>query len=131
LVGLALLTDICHAQEFDFYLQSHSGIQGTTRPVHYHVLKDENSFTPDAIQNLTFALCHLYCRCTRSVSLVPPVYYAHLAAGRGAQYDMAQVMRGSDTSSVGGSSGGGAGKDDAPTRRIQLHQSVINNMFFA
>ena len=99
-----------------FYLQSHSGIQGTTRPVHYHVLKDENGFTPDAIQNLTFALCHLYCRCTRSVSLVPPVYYAHLAAGRGAQYDMAQVMRGSDTSSVGGSSGGGgAGKDDAPT----------------
>ena len=66
------------------------------------------------------------------MSLVPPVYYAHLAAGRGAQYDMAQVMRGSDTSSVGGSSGGGgAGKDDAPTRRIQLHQSVINNMFFA
>ena len=31
----------------------------------------------------------------------------------------------------GSSGGGGAGKDDAPTRRIQLHQSVINNMFFA
>ena len=46
-MGLALLTDICHAQEFDFYLQSHSGIQGTTRPVHYHVLKDENGFSPD------------------------------------------------------------------------------------
>lgn len=132
LVCMTLHTDICHAQEYDFYLQSHSGIQGTTRPVHYHVLKDENGFTPDAIQNLTFALCHLYCRCTRSVSLVPPVYYAHLAAGRGAQYDMAQVMRGSDTSSVGGSSGGGgAGKDDAPTRRIKLHDNVLNGMFFA
>jgi hypothetical protein len=45
---------------------------------------------------------------------------------------MAQVMRGSDTSSVGGSSGGGgAGKDDAPTRRIKLHDNVLNGMFFA
>jgi eukaryotic translation initiation factor 2C len=75
-------TPICHPHEHDFYLQAHAGIQGTTRPVHYHVLADENQIGADAVQNLTFALCHLYCRCTRSVSLVPPVYYAHLAAAR-------------------------------------------------
>ena len=28
-------------------------------------------------------MTHLYCRATRSVSIVPPVYYAHLAAARG------------------------------------------------
>ncbi len=28
-------------------------------------------------------MCYLYCRCTRSVSYVPPAYYAHLAAFRG------------------------------------------------
>jgi hypothetical protein len=30
-----------------------------------------------------YNLCYLYCRCTRSVSVVPPAYYAHLAAFRG------------------------------------------------
>jgi len=80
--GTVVDTSICHPHEHDFYLQAHAGIQGTTRPVHYHVLADENQFGADAVQNLTFALCHLYCRCTRSVSLVPPVYYAHLAAAR-------------------------------------------------
>ena len=28
-------------------------------------------------------LCYLFCRCTRSVSVCPPAYYAHLAAERG------------------------------------------------
>lgn len=28
-------------------------------------------------------LCYLFCRCTRSVSVCPPAYYAHLAALRG------------------------------------------------
>ncbi len=28
-------------------------------------------------------MSYLFCRCTRSVSLVPPCYYAHLAAFRG------------------------------------------------
>ena len=29
------------------------------------------------------SLCYLFCRCTRSVSVCPPAYYAHLAAFRG------------------------------------------------
>ena len=31
--------------EFDFYLLSHGGILGTSRPAHYNVLIDENRFT--------------------------------------------------------------------------------------
>jgi len=31
----------------------------------------------------TSRMCYLFCRCTRSVSVVPPCYYAHLAAFRG------------------------------------------------
>lgn len=44
-------------------------LQGTSRPAHYHVLWDENKFTPDGIQSLTNNLCYTYARCTRSVSV--------------------------------------------------------------
>ncbi|XP_059635009.1 protein argonaute PNH1-like [Cornus florida] len=86
LPGTVVDTEICHPTEFDFYLCSHAGIQGTSRPAHYHVLWDENNFTADEIQSLTNNLCYTYARCTRSVSVVPPAYYAHLAAYRARFY---------------------------------------------
>ena len=86
LPGTVVDSKICHPSEFDFYLCSHAGIQGTSRPAHYHVLWDENNFTADEIQSLTNNLCYTYARCTRSVSLVPPAYYAHLAAYRARFY---------------------------------------------
>ncbi|GFY96289.1 Stabilizer of iron transporter SufD / Polynucleotidyl transferase [Actinidia rufa] len=86
LPGTVVDTKICHPTEFDFYLCSHAGIQGTSRPAHYHVLWDENNFSADEIQSLTNNLCYTYARCTRSVSLVPPAYYAHLAAYRARFY---------------------------------------------
>ncbi|KAG9294768.1 hypothetical protein G9A89_008247 [Geosiphon pyriformis] len=99
---------ITHPVEFDFYLQSHPGLQGTSRPCHYHVLLDENDFTADeyyskprmkllfhanyffniinificSLQSLSYNLCYLYARCTRAVSMVPPAYYAHLVCAR-------------------------------------------------
>ncbi|OEL33433.1 Protein argonaute MEL1, partial [Dichanthelium oligosanthes] len=87
LPGTVVDTSICHPSEFDFYLCSHAGIQGTSRPTHYHVLYDENHFSADALQMLTNSLCYTYARCTRSVSVVPPAYYAHLAAFRARHYD--------------------------------------------
>ncbi|PKA46781.1 Protein argonaute PNH1 [Apostasia shenzhenica] len=86
LPGTVVDSKICHPTEFDFYLCSHAGIQGTSRPAHYHVLWDENNFTADEIQTLTNNLCYTYARCTRSVSVVPPAYYAHLAAFRARFY---------------------------------------------
>ncbi|CAN6462956.1 unnamed protein product [Victoria cruziana] len=69
LPGTVVDTKICHPNEFDFYLCSHAGIQGTSRPAHYHVLWDENNFTADGMQTLTNNLCYTYARCTRSVSV--------------------------------------------------------------
>ncbi|XP_020704040.1 protein argonaute 1B-like, partial [Dendrobium catenatum] len=86
LPGTVVDSKICHPTEFDFYLCSHAGIQGTSRPAHYHVLWDENKFSADALQTLTNNLCYTYARCTRSVSIVPPAYYAHLAAFRARFY---------------------------------------------
>ncbi|KAK3722082.1 hypothetical protein QZH41_019832 [Actinostola sp. cb2023] len=73
---------ITHPFEFDFYLCSHQGIQGTSRPTHYHVLYDDNNFSANDLHKLTYHLCHTYARCTRSVSLPSPAYYAHLVAFR-------------------------------------------------
>ncbi|KAG0484991.1 hypothetical protein HPP92_009070 [Vanilla planifolia] len=86
LPGTVVDSKICHPTEFDFYLCSHAGIQGTSRPAHYHVLWDENKFSADELQTLTNNLCYTYARCTRSVSIVPPAYYAHLAAFRARFY---------------------------------------------
>lgn len=82
-----------------WFCQSHGGILGTSRSAHYNVLYDENKFTyvifrllytkaclltrflpissADGIQSLSFALCHVYARATRSVSIPAPVYCKH------------------------------------------------------
>uniref|UniRef100_A0A0D9YUZ2 Piwi domain-containing protein n=1 Tax=Oryza glumipatula TaxID=40148 RepID=A0A0D9YUZ2_9ORYZ len=83
--GTVIDQDICHPSGFDFYLCSHTS-QGNSRPTHYTVIFDENHFTADGLQLLTHNLCYMYARCTRAVSIVPPVYYAHLAAARGRSY---------------------------------------------
>nr|AVX29505.1 argonaute 1 [Lilium lancifolium] len=104
LPGTVVDSKICHPTEFDFYLCSHAGIQGTSRPAHYHVLWDENKFTADTLQTLTNNLCYTYARCTRSVSIVPPAYYAHLAAFRARFYLEPET---SDSGSMAGTGRGG------------------------
>ena len=38
------------------------------------------------VQILTYYMCYLFARCTRSVSYPAPCYYSHLVAYRGRQY---------------------------------------------
>jgi len=80
--GMVVDHTITHPTELDFYLQSHAGILGTSRPAHYNVLYDETNFTPDNLQQLSYALCHVYARSTRSVSIPAPVYYADIVCAR-------------------------------------------------
>lgn len=127
LPGTVLDTKICHPNEFDFYLCSHAGIQGTSRPTHYHVLFDENHFSADALQTLTYNLCFTYARCTRSVSIVPPAYYAHLAAFRARHY------LDDGLSDQGSSSAAGSRLHDrtAPVKQLpKVKESVKQFMFY-
>ncbi|KAL0905376.1 hypothetical protein M5K25_023791 [Dendrobium thyrsiflorum] len=117
LPGTVVDSKICHPTEFDFYLCSHAGIQGTSRPAHYHVLWDENKFSADALQMLTNNLCYTYARCTRSVSIVPPAYYAHLAAFRARFYMETETSdSGSMASAAAGQASAASGfrSDQAP-----------------
>ena len=101
--GSLVDSDITHPNVLDFYLQSHAAIQGSkflapffefchfcrlimgvlaSRSSHYIVLRDDNfrSYSkPELgglamIQDLSFTLCHVYAKATRSVSIPAPVY---------------------------------------------------------
>ncbi|XP_009589528.1 protein argonaute 10-like [Nicotiana tomentosiformis] len=129
LPGTVVDTKICHPTEFDFYLCSHAGIQGTSRPAHYHVLWDENNFTADGIQSLTNNLCYTYARCTRSVSVVPPAYYAHLAAFRARFYMEPEMAENGGSPHKGGKAireGGESGVRPLPA----LKENVKRVMFY-
>ena len=65
----------------EFYMISHKAMKGTARPVRYTVLADENKYG-EHLQKFIFDLCHMYGRCTKSVGVVSPVYFAHHAAVR-------------------------------------------------
>ncbi|XP_050538341.1 protein argonaute-2-like isoform X4 [Daktulosphaira vitifoliae] len=84
--GTIVDTHITHPTELDFYLCSHASIQGTSRPTKYHLLWDDNNLSEDQLEQLTFYLCFMFARCTRSVSYPAPTYYAHLAAFRARAY---------------------------------------------
>ncbi|KAG6835954.1 hypothetical protein H0H93_012916 [Arthromyces matolae] len=62
LAGTVVDSDISHPTEFDFYLQSHGGLLGTSRPAHYsldhHLRADphdraKNHYDPEANINLS------------------------------------------------------------------------------
>lgn len=82
LPGTLVEKEVTHPFMWDFYLNSHVAIQGTARPVHYHVILDEMNMPVNDIQKMIYQQCYSYARSTTPVSLHPAVYYAHLASNR-------------------------------------------------
>jgi eukaryotic translation initiation factor 2C len=78
---------------------------------------------------LTFQLCHTYVRCTRSVSIPAPAYYAHLVAFR-ARYHLVEKEHDSGE----GSHISGGSEDRAPAalaRAVTVHAKTREVMYFA
>lgn len=92
LPGTLLETGVTHPKMFNFFLNSHAAIKGTSRPTHYHVLLNESTpnspaMSPDQIHQLCYEHVYQYCRSTTPVSLPPAIYYAHLASKRAVFHD--------------------------------------------
>lgn len=69
LPGTLVEKDVTHPTERDAYLCSHMALQGTSRPVHYHVLLDEINLTENQLYTMIYEQCYSYIRSTTSVSL--------------------------------------------------------------
>jgi len=80
--GTTIDKGLGHPVENDYYQLTHGVLLGTSRPAHYSVIHDDNKFSADALQGLSFALTHVYARATRSVSIPAPVYYADIVCSR-------------------------------------------------
>ncbi|CAF3647379.1 unnamed protein product [Rotaria sordida] len=133
--GTVVDTNIVHPGGFDFYLNSHAAIQGTSHPILYHVLYDEIGFSSDEIQSLTYYLCHSDVRCTKAVSVPAPVHYAHLAAYQSRDADSYENDRRSsiegdfdDDDLVDGI--GSITLQEVETRLIQLDPTIQDTMWY-
>jgi eukaryotic translation initiation factor 2C len=87
--GTVVDREITHLIEVNFCLVSHFSIQNVGRPTKYHLFwndDDDDDMTENEIEKITYNLCHMFSRCTRSVSYPAPTYYAHLAAKRARVY---------------------------------------------
>ncbi|KIO29143.1 hypothetical protein M407DRAFT_21713 [Tulasnella calospora MUT 4182] len=130
--GLVVDREITSPVEYDFYLQSHGGLLGTSRSAHYNVLVDQNNFMPDDLQRISFSLCHVYARSTRSVSIVPPVYYADSVCTRSKHhYDPDGAYGNLSDSASQVSTAAGVSQAEAIRNAFQpVHPNAAQTMYF-
>jgi eukaryotic translation initiation factor 2C len=84
--GTMVERDITSPYFIDFFLQSHSGLEGTTKPAHYFVLQNDMNWTARELQDFTHEICYTYARATLGVSYASPAYYADRLCERGRAY---------------------------------------------
>ncbi|KUL90632.1 hypothetical protein ZTR_00121 [Talaromyces verruculosus] len=99
LPGTLIERDVTSPHDWDFLMISHVALQGTAKPVHYHVIRDEMNHQPAQLQNMINNHCYQYVRSTTSVSLFPAVYYAHLISNRGKCQSQDEFVDSSEDSS--------------------------------
>ena len=65
--GTVVDHSVTHPAEYDWYLNSHAGLQGTSKSAHYHVLHDDTGMPIDELQTFTYHTTYLYCRHVYSI----------------------------------------------------------------
>ncbi|KAJ5749032.1 uncharacterized protein N7511_010728 [Penicillium nucicola] len=95
LPGTMIDRDVTSPSEWDFLLYTHVALQGTARPVYYHVLLNEiDGLGPNELAGMINDHCHQYIRSTTSVSVHPAIYYAHLISVRARHHEDVPVSAG-------------------------------------
>jgi len=120
--GTLIEKGVTHPVDFDFFLNSHAAIQGTARPTYYNVIHDETGFKAETLQNAIFAMCHTFGRSTTSVSILTPVYHAHVI-GNQASFLM---QHSSETQSI--ISGTSDDREPAPLKAVS--DKLVNLMWW-
>ena len=139
--GTVVDRGVTEAGIWDFYLQSHTAIQGTARPAHYVVILDDifrsrykkqvpppHRNVADVIESLSQALCYTYGRATKVVSICAPVYYAHVLCERARVY-LKDVYDATPAASGAGSVAGASGSTIG-NKEIEPHSKLRNSMFY-
>ena len=112
---------------WDFFLQSHTPLQGTARPAHYVVLRNEifaeDPNVADTVESITYNLCWVYGRATRAVSYCTPAYYADRACERARCY----LSNYFDHDAGDGEAGGAGGPRP---QDLLLHPDLEDTMFY-
>ncbi|KAJ1917762.1 hypothetical protein H4219_003016 [Mycoemilia scoparia] len=108
----------------NFYLLSHPGLKGTSRPNHYFVLVDENNFKPEEIQKMTYNMCYNYGLCTRAVSVPPAIYYSHKAANH------MRILCASHLKPPTNTSRPNVVPEDQLVSQFEVHKNIENEMFY-
>ncbi|KIJ37387.1 hypothetical protein M422DRAFT_231745 [Sphaerobolus stellatus SS14] len=126
--GMIIDSEIVNPVDYDFFLQSHSGILGTSRPSHYTVLQDNNGFGPDNLQGISYLLCHVYARSTRSVSIPAPVYYADIVCARGRFHS--KLIHDGEDSAGSTVTGDGVTLEDHKRAFRNISENMRDSMYF-
>jgi hypothetical protein len=106
----------------EFYMQAHQGLQGTARPGHYIVIKDDIGFNANSLEQVTHSLCYLFGRAPKAVSYVPPAYYADILATRGRAYLYNTLQENHAAESIAGS-----GEEEWDG---EIHPNLRESMFY-
>ncbi|CAM9691716.1 unnamed protein product [Rangifer tarandus platyrhynchus] len=80
--GTVIDLKVTRTEWYDFFIVSQSVREGTgtVTPTHYNVIHDTLYLSPDAIQGLTYKLCHMYYNFSGIIRVPAPCHYAHKLA---------------------------------------------------
>ncbi|XP_017978098.1 PREDICTED: protein argonaute 2 [Theobroma cacao] len=134
--GTVIDSTVVDPSGFHFHLFSQYGSIGTSKSTQYQVLWDEHRFSSDHIQQLIHSMCFTFALCTKPVYLIPPVYYADLAAYRGRLYQDALDRKSQASSRRSSSSSSLPASPSQPSAAAfnkssyRVHPDLENSMFF-
>ena len=138
--GTVVDRGVTEVRNWDFFLQSHTALQGTARPAHYYIILDE-IFTKrkvpppfqnvaDVLEDLTHSMCYLFGRATKAVSICPPAYYADIVCERARCY-LSGLFDGITPSGTPAQSVlGEGGQPAAREEDVLIHPNLRDTMFY-